>query len=112
MNGSVQPFLILSLFIGERLFTAIHCCGLSTHDIMLSSQVFLLTVVFGLFPGLVFLPVLLSLAGSDNVSPDTKSSSSDAEASSEMTGSSSDEEEKAGVDNDAFVEQEEVVERL
>ena len=27
MNGSMQPFFITSICIGERLFTAIHCGG-------------------------------------------------------------------------------------
>ena len=52
LNGGVTTFLALVLLAGS-----------TSHTFLTFFKVFVLTVVFGLFHGLVLLPVLLSLVG-------------------------------------------------
>ena len=52
LNGGVTTFLALVLLSGS-----------TSHTFLTFFKVFVLTVVFGLFHGLVLLPVLLSLVG-------------------------------------------------
>ena len=52
LNGGVTTFLALVLLAGS-----------TSHTLLTFFKVFVLTVVFGLFHGLVLLPVLLSLVG-------------------------------------------------
>ena len=76
-NGGITTFLALILL------------GFSqSHAFIVFFKVFLLTVVFGLFHGLVFLPVLLSIAGSDSEAKEKEEGDSE-ESPSELTGSSS-----------------------
>ena len=65
LNGGVTTFLAL-----------IVCSGSTSHTFVTFFKVFVLTVVFGLYHGLVLLPVLLSLLGPGDTAADTESVSS------------------------------------
>jgi len=77
---------------GFTTFLAIILCSLSySHVFLTFFKVFVLTVLFGLFHGLVLFPVILSMIGplsSNKQEPSTASSTSSLTAST-MTGSSS-----------------------
>uniref|UniRef100_A0A0K2U8Y5 SSD domain-containing protein n=1 Tax=Lepeophtheirus salmonis TaxID=72036 RepID=A0A0K2U8Y5_LEPSM len=60
MNGGISTFLAFCLL-----------CGSSSHVFITFFKVFFLVVTFGLFHGLVFLPVILSLIGPISYGSDT-----------------------------------------
>ncbi len=91
LNGGVTTFLALVLLGGSQ-----------SHAFIVFFKVFLLTVVFGLFHGLVFLPVVLGLVGTmrdnedvtdlekhDSTSEDEVTASSDRDSGVATTNSSS-----------------------
>ena len=56
LNGGFTTFLALVVMANSN-----------THAFQIFFKVFFLTVVFGLFHGVIFLPALLSWIGSDNI---------------------------------------------
>ena len=56
LNGGFTTFLALVVMVNSN-----------THAFQIFFKVFFLTVVFGLFHGVIFLPALLSWIGSDNI---------------------------------------------
>ena len=75
LNGGVTTFLALLL------------CSLTYSQVLVTFfRVFLLTVIFGLFHGLVLLPVMLCLAGpTDSTSQETSTTSTDISSDSSAT---------------------------
>ena len=70
LNGGVTTFLALVLLSGS-----------TSHTFLTFFKVFVLTVVFGLFHGLVLLPVLLSLVGPEMEVEEGAESRSESESS-------------------------------
>ena len=70
LNGGVTTFLALVLLSGS-----------TSHTFLTFFKVFVLTVVFGLFHGLVLLPVLLSLVG-----PEQEAEEGESRSESESSG--------------------------
>merc|ERR1711963_521003 len=70
LNGGVTTFLALVLLAGS-----------TSHTFLTFFKVFVLTVVFGLFHGLVLLPVLLSLVGPEMEVEDGSETRSESESS-------------------------------
>ena len=75
---------------GFTTFLALVLCSLSTGHVFLTFfKVFTLTVVFGLFNGVVLLPVILSLVGPSDTSDGTSSFQDDAQKTSSYSHESS-----------------------
>jgi len=73
-NGGVTTFLALTM-----------CAGSTSHTFVTFFKVFLLTVLFGLYHGLILLPVLLSLCGPlNNISEVVPVESEEKESKSEI----------------------------